>query len=296
VARAARDDDPVTVRVGNVSYRVLKRLAVGSLTCIYRCSIPQPAGERIGIFKIARDARSNAALANESRVLSNLQQSPDSDAFTAFLPRIVETFNHGGSATESARRANILGYHPQVKTPDELYTLLEVHQAYSDGMDARDVAWIWRRLLNVLSFCHINGTVHAAVLPAHVLIEPSEHKLILIDWCFAATKERWAMDASFFGGGEYRRWFARDGVPRPTSPALDISLAARCMMQLLTGSSPAKTSVPPDVSVLRHFQRCIDIPNESHPSAGELLSQFDRLIEALWGPRQFRPLTLPPRS
>jgi hypothetical protein len=57
--------------------------------------------------------------------------------------------------------------------------------------------------------------------------------------------------------------------------------------------------VPPanlEPAVLRHFQRCIDASDEKYPDAGELLTQFDRVIDALWGPRQFRPLTLPPRS
>jgi hypothetical protein len=55
--------------------------------------------------------------------------------------------------------------------------------------------------------------------------------------------------------------------------------------------------LPPEVdpAIRRHFVRCVDLPDHSHSRAEDLLGQFDRLIEALWGPRQFRPLTLPKR-
>jgi hypothetical protein len=63
------------------------------------------------------------------------------------------------------------------------------------------------------------------------------------------------------------------------------------MMGLGTGRTPEI-----DPAVRRHFDRCADLPDEAHPPAGELLAHFDKLIEALWGPRQFRPLTLSRRG
>jgi serine/threonine protein kinase len=294
VVKAASDHKPVRVTAGGKTFRVLHRLAVGSLTSVYRCELPD-GGQ--GIFKIARDARSNAAVANEASVLMKLEQEPGAEPFAPFLPRVVVSFAHGDAGREPPRRANVLCYHPEVESPDGLYTLAEVRDAYPNGLDQKDVAWIWRRLLNVLSFCHANGIAHTAVLPAHVLIEPVQHQLILIDWCFATTRERWKIAASVPGADPFRKWYQRQGVPRLSSPSLDISQAANCMLYLLNGSAtPDAPSANIEPGVLRHFQRCVDVADETHPDARDLLSQFDRLIEALWGPRQFRPLTMPSRS
>ena len=76
-------------------------------------------------------------------------------------------------------------YHQGISGPDELYSLEEVRAAYPAGIDARDMAWMWRRLLTVLGFVHEQRLVHGCVTPDHVLIEPREHKLVLIGWCGA---------------------------------------------------------------------------------------------------------------
>jgi serine/threonine protein kinase len=296
VVKAASDTDPIEIKSNGKTYRVLDRLTVGSLTSVYRCSISSNRTGQTGIFKIARDARSNHSLVSEARILRQLASAAEMAAFTRFmpfLPRVVDSVTRGGSATESPRQANVLSYHHEINSPDELYTLEEVRAAYSGGLDARDVAWIWRRLLNVLSFAHGNGITHCAVLPEHVLIEPKDHKLVLIDWCFARSREAWSAAPDNAGIGAFRKWYERDYVARPASPALDISMAARCMVYLLDGT--AETASSADPAIRRHFDRCIDLPGDPHPAAIELLAQFDQLIEALWGPRQFRPMTLPPK-
>ena len=55
----------------------------------------------------------------------------------------------------------------------------------SGGVDPRDAAWMWRRLLVALGFAHRAGVLHGAVLPEHVLIHPGEHGLVLVDWCYS---------------------------------------------------------------------------------------------------------------
>ncbi|HEY7090559.1 MAG TPA: hypothetical protein VH518_20845, partial [Tepidisphaeraceae bacterium] len=91
----------------------------------------------------------------------------------------------------------------------------------------------------------------------------------------------------------YRDWYKRENALRnvPT-PKLDISFGARCMIELL-GGDPVTPALPAsvDAGLQRHFSRCID----SGGDAAKLLGDFDQLIEALWGPRQFRELPLPPK-
>ncbi len=48
---------------------------------------------------------------------------------------------------------------------DGFRSLTEVGTAYPDGVDPRDAAWMWRRLLVGLGFAHRAGVLHGAVLP-----------------------------------------------------------------------------------------------------------------------------------
>ncbi|MCY0672106.1 hypothetical protein OVX45_27535, partial [Klebsiella pneumoniae] len=74
-------------------------------------------------------------------------------------------------------------------------------------------------------------------------------------------------------------------------------MGARCMIELL-GGDPVSAELSPavDPALRRYFSRCLDPASADERSlAWKLLEDFDRLIEALWGPRQFRPLALPPK-
>ena len=177
---------------------------------------------------------------------------------------------------------------------------------YPAGLDGRDVAWFWRRLLSVLGFAHANGVVHAAVLPMHVLIEPRDHKLLLIDWCCAVHGAAHDPRPPAVLTGGYRPWYKRESATkRPPTPALDVAFGSRCMIDLLGGDAAA-AAFPPNVepALERYFRRCLgygdgpggpDAPARQ-PDAWKLLDDFDRLIGILWGRRQFRPMTLPPKA
>ncbi len=141
--------------VGGRVYRVLDRVAVGSRCVVYRCKFGGNRSPGEGTFKVARDPVSNAAVAREAEVLRHLHAADPAGQFTPFLPTVLESFGYVGGPTEPPRHGNVLRLHPDVRSPaDDLYTLAEVRAAYPAGLDARDVAWVWRRLLTVLGFAH----------------------------------------------------------------------------------------------------------------------------------------------
>jgi hypothetical protein len=279
VAEAVGDSGALELVAGERTYRVLDRIALGSISSVYRCGF----GESIaGICKIARDPCTNDLLVNEAKVLEWLA-AVDRGRFAPFLPRVEASIALREAAGSEARQANVLRMDEKIRSPDELYTLDEVRAAYPRGLGARHVAWIWRRVLSVLGFAHASGVVHGAVLPEHVLIEPREHKLVLIDWCCAALGYR-NSPVAIVGG--YRDWYAREGALRraPTT-GLDVALGARCMIELL-----GQQALEPGLS--RYFARC---RGRERADAWKLLEDFDRLIEATWGPRKFVELRMPPK-
>jgi hypothetical protein len=79
-------------------------------------------------------------------------------------------------------------------------------------------------------------------------------------------------------------------VGRPATPPLDVSMAARCMIDLVGGDAVNVTfprDFPPALTA--YFGRCFT----GSPDAWRLLDDFDRLIETLWGKRKFRVLEMP---
>jgi hypothetical protein len=195
------------------------------------------------------------------------------------VPRLVEDFRHRDAATGAERQINVLA------TAPGLHDLDEVRRAYPDGLDARDVAWMWRRLLVALGLAHRAGVVHGAVLPPHVLIEPDGHGVVLVDWCFSAP----------VGGtvpalvpGYDARWYP-DEIPRkrPCGPGTDIAMASGCMSWLMGPRAPRE---------LHDFARgCRQRPLDARPDdAWRLLRELDEVLDRLYGPRTFRPFTLNP--
>lgn len=288
------DDSPIEVAVGRHVYRVMDRIGVGSICAIYRCKFGDSAAALV--FKVARDPCSNSLVLNEAAVLRRLHSIAGAEKFLPFLPKVADTIALADSSTSLARQANVLQMHEEIRSPEELYTLGEVRSHHPRGLDPRHVAWIWRRLLTVLGFAHSNDVIHAAVLPMHVLIEPRGHKLLLIDWCTAVAGRGGTQPVQVIAGG-YTSWYKRqEGLRKPPTPELDLGMGARCMIELL-GGDPAMGQLPAGVepALARYFGRCLSCDSASGLTAWKLLDDFDRLIEALWGQRQFVPLSLPPK-
>ena len=296
--RAAQDTSPIPIVSRGRTYLVADRIAIGSICAVYRCRFTAEGREVEGTFKVARDASTNDFVANEAQVLRALHAATDADRYAPFMPRVEDSLNVGGggaNGSAEARRANVLRVHPEIRSPDELYSLDEV-RAVHGALDARDMAWVWRRLLSVIGFAHKHDVVHGAVLPMHVLIEPKDHKLVLVDWCAATPDARKNPRPTNVLSAGHLPWYGPSGADRPATPGLDVSLAARCMVEL-TGGDPVGEVFAwnTEPAMEQYFRRCLGATGEASIDAWQLLSEFDRLIERLWGKRRFRVLTMPAR-
>lgn len=134
------------------------------------------------------------------------------------------------------------------------------------------------------------------------MIWPEEHGVVLVDWCYASLADD---DHSEFGPikaivAKRRDWYPQEVLAkRAPSPATDIAMAARCMVQLL-GGDPL-TGVCPAASVPRGFQAffqgCLGQSQRSRPDdAFKLIEEFDAMLERLgapFWPRTFRIFVMP---
>jgi serine/threonine protein kinase len=230
-----------------------------------------------GLLKIARDAGDNDLLDREAGALARLKAAGD-PRYLPYVPSLAERQRHQDPVTMTERRANLIG------RLDGFVSLADVKTAYPAGLDPRDVAWMWRRLLVAIGFAHQAGVIHAAIVPDHVLIHPAEHGLVLIDWCYAITEPD---ELAAAVPARYADWYPPEVRRRqPPGQDLDIWLASRCMTDLMGDRTPRP---------LAGFARGCTLPSPgARPrDAWRLLSELDAVLERLYGPRKFRPFVMP---
>ncbi|HEY1349422.1 MAG TPA: hypothetical protein VGF67_07355 [Ktedonobacteraceae bacterium] len=276
--------EPFTLQTSSTTYTVERLLARGDICALY-CGQAKDGSTRI--LKIPVQPGANDLLANEARVLKHLQASDHYAQRRYFVSQLVESFAYHEKHTGIIRQINVLEF------IDGLYALKEVHAAYPQGVDPRDMAWMWRRLLVALDFTHACGVIHGAILPEHILIQPGEHGVVLIGWSSAVHEgERISAISS-----AYRSWYPAEVFAHAEPlPGLDIAMAARCMCELL-GGDPLKQTLPEHIpwQLASYLQGCmLATPKQRPQDARRLLSDFDTLIARLWGPRTFRAFVMPP--
>ena len=277
------DFEPFILQTSTTAYTVERLLARGDICTLYS---GHAAGSGPRILKIPLQPTDNDLLANEARILKHLQKSQGYVELRYFVSRLAESFVYQEKNSGITRQINVL------ESVDGLYSLKEVRAAYLHGVDSRDMAWMWRRLLVALGFAHASGVIHGAVLPTHILIQPREHGVVLIDWSYAVREgERISAISS-----EYRAWYPAEVFTHEEAlPGLDIAMAARCMFELL-GGDPLKQTLPEHVpwQLASYLQGCtLANPRRRPQDARRLLSDFDALIARLWGPRTFREFVMP---
>ncbi|NES26064.1 serine/threonine protein kinase [Micromonospora terminaliae] len=229
------------------------------------------------LLKLPRDPADNDLMAREARALRRIAERGD-PRHLPYVPRLVDHLPVRDPATGAERLVNVVAAAPG------LHSLDEVRRAYPDGLDPRDAAWMWRRLLVALGLAHRAGVVHGAVLPRHVLIEPDAHGVVLVDWCFSA--EPGATVPALVPGHE--DWYpAEVTARRPAGPGTDLAMAAHCMTWLMADRAPRE---------LRAFAAGCRRPKPAArpDDAWRLLGELDEVLDRLFGPRTFRPFTLNP--
>lgn len=261
------DAPPLELTIAGTRVVVGKRFALGDACNLYHCRIG--SSTQTGVFKIARTCDANRRVQSGHETLQRLHAADVDGRAAPFLPIPVAMTAYKSADVLPGRVASIYAYHESIESATDLYSLAEVRAAYPRGVDPKHLAWMWRRLLTVLGFAHTQQVLHAAVKPEHVLIEPRDHKLVLIGWSSSATLSNdW-------------RSSGLDASPLRA----DLAAAAAMIRSLAPGDL--------DAALVRYFDRA---QSSSDVDASRLLVDFDRLIDALWGPRTFVPFAMPSRE
>lgn len=291
-------NDPIVIQTRHRQYLVTDFLASGDMCNLYHCTYTLDGANRNGIFKMTRSVSDNDLVGNEARILDHLLKQADPDTH-AYYPELVESIMYKDMDGSPPLRVNILGVVNEIGSPKELYTLKEICEHYPNGIDARDMAWMWRRLLIALGTAHQQKVIHGAVLPTHVLIHPEMHGLVLIDWSYAVLDPPNTGERISAVSAAYADWYPQEVYAKHEPlPGLDIFMGARCMVVLI-GGDPLKgtfpASVPPRLQ--KFFNWCLMPGERMRPQdTWKVLEEFDTTIEAIWGPRRYRRFEMPPKK
>jgi serine/threonine protein kinase len=257
-------------------------VARGDIANLYRVSQ--------GLLKVTRDPADNDLMRAETIALAALRTRVER-RFQAYFPELVLAQRRRDPSSGAEHRANV------IVELTGFRSLAEIRSAVSHarpapgpaGLDPRDAAWMWRRLLVAVGAAHRAGLIHGAVLPEHVMIHAGEHGLVLVDWCYSWPGLLGRAPAGRVRAvvKRYRDWYPHEVLSgHRAGPDLDIWLATRCMTELIGDLMPAPMAA---------FARgcLLASPSRRPADAWSLLAELDDLLERLYGPRTFRPFAMP---
>lgn len=196
----------------------------------------------------------------------------------SYLPTPVESFRYREATTKKERRVNVF------EQLDGFHTLAEIAQAYPAGVNPRDLAWMWRRMLVGVGLAHQAGYVHGALTPDNVYIQPEVHGLVLLDWCYSVPT-----GSKLKAITDYHHHYPKEVFDKnPVTAATDIFIATKSLLHI-AGTLPTP---------LRGLARACTLDRQrSRPQdAWQLLEDLDEILERTYGPRKFHPFKMPQRK
>ncbi len=265
------------IKNNSQEYQVGKLVAKTQSYRLYLCSMP--GAERTYLLQVAAEVAQNGDLDKAAYFLRSLLQNAEelerefarlkTDPkeklnYQLCFPELVDSFI---SDSQGGRRVNVLGFQ---NVPD-VSTLVPLHNIiHKDHMrvDLKTSVWIMGKLLKILDFAHSAGISIGQLTPGNILIEPTNHYVVIFNWAKA-----------------------HEGVTRDLCRE-EIRTAAQSVVQVLGGiqeksfrSTEAATYQLYLLGLMRNGER----------SAKQAHEEFYELVDGLW-PRGYHPFTVLPQE
>lgn len=273
------------VSIGDRHWGLNRFIAQGEISDVYAAQRARWPTELV-ILKLLRDRQHLEQFDNEWNVLQLLQKSnaPGADVFTALIPQPVLH----GDVTDgpfAGRRVSVFR-----RASGFSHNFDEVIQAYPQGIPPRASIWIWRRILEVLSFIHSCGMVHGAVVPAHLLVQENDHGVRLVGYGLAGRTGE-----SLHTTSKVYRSFYPQSKPEHLTAQLDIVMSARSITAIL-GGDPETASLPAAVPAkLADMIQRIALSKDviSGENAWDIREALGQISNEVFGRPQFMPIVMP---
>lgn len=267
-ARVAAGATTVTTR--KRGYAIGRLYDRGAVANLYRVTYLRDGDEKRGLLKLPRSPKDNDLITAEARSLKLLWDT--GKRRTSYLPRLEDYFKHRDRSTGIDRQATVLRQLPG------FVSLSWVRAQIPEGLDARDLAWIWRRALAAISLPAETGLVHGSLTPDHILIHPAEHGVILTGWGNSVESG----DTIKVLGHSDRSLFPPEVLAKePATVATDVYTLSRTMGSMLHARAPRQFHA--------FIEGCAQPRPKTRPQDPRVvLGEFDALLARLYGARKFR--------
>lgn len=259
----------------------------GDFSMIYRASAHSSKANVL--VKISHEPSLNRWLEREAMILARFRDAKPGSAIAhvgAYVPRLIDTFLIEGPG-RTRFRVNVMS------SSKGFVSVGEVIAAYPHGLVPAQVAWVARRIIAQALAASLIGTVHGALTPDHVLVNPVTHEPLHIGWAHAIEGS---------GGGRIThvvdrfRDFYPPEVFEKKVPDLrsDLFMAGKTIIRLLGGDVQRNTLPSVVPKELRHLVlQLIEKSPSRRPSDGaKYLNEFTRVVRGIWG-KVYRPLDMP---
>jgi hypothetical protein len=153
--------------------------------------------------------------------------------------------------------------------PEVNYSLREVKEDYPEGIDGRDIAWMYRRMLVAVGNVHDYGIGFGAPTLDAFLITPATHELQLTNWQF--SRELGA-EISIVTD-ELKHVYQAD---KTITREKDLKILSETALNLTNSKTPRPIAV---------FLKGMTRFPTAH--AQEALHEFDEILRKVYGPRTF---------
>ena len=265
----------LTSRTGAYVLRESKVPTTGRIALVYN---GQDKHRHPVLVRIASSPVVNDFLEAEHQALLSMHGEADKvkDSLLPSVPRCLDSFLVAEPGKSTRRRVNVLTYLP------DLVSVQEIQKAYPDGIDARDMVWMWKRLLGVLYRAHSVGLVHANCVPDRMLLHLGDHGGAITDWSFAVktgTRARAVIP-------EFLSLYPPEVAKKlPVGPATDLYMVAALMLRLCP-TMPKRLGALAKACLQDRLSVRLDDAIQVH-------RMIDDLLEPLFGIKKFRRFALP---
>lgn len=237
------------------------------------------------LAKIGSSAASNVFLENEQKVLNQILNGFTVKlAAMATIPKLVATSEIVNSSGEK-RAISIF------ENMEGFISLENVMKHFPEGMPARHVSWIWKRVMASLVVAHQVRLVHGAITPDHIFINPETHAGILMGWGDAATQGNPVLSFN----SSWKSFYPPEVFAHTTLFSTDIYMSAMCMLRALAGEKAGKEdflkNTPPSISAM--IESCLGKPATRPNDAHDLHARFEKVLEKVYGKAKFVKFEIP---
>lgn len=239
------------------------------------------------LVKIASDPTMNQYLEHEGFIHNSVATSSVQKSVLQYVPQLEDSVLVDLPGNRHVR-INVFPYQ------EGYVSLAKIREIYPDGLDSRDAAWIWRRVLGQTITAELLGVVHGAMVPDHTLVHPVTHDPLNIGWAHSvlSRKDPHALLTTCID--RWKGWYPKEVFEhKPPTHKTDLYMAGKTMVYLL-GGDVVHNHFPKTVpeQVRRIVQRCVAVDPSKRPDGYGVLQEFTEVIYRLWG-KTYRQLHMP---